>query len=365
MAELSPSQLDELEDGLEELAATTDVPTLGLSDAVSAEMEAYRSVLDLVQTHLSEEDPSPGVLDDVLAKAYAEAATVAPAREPVTLASTVRRRRWWMPALALAGVSAAVLVVVNPEQAMEGAVPREAVVAGAMPSPEPAVFDELDEALARAPETQAMLKGAKEEAVKEEPGLTENEQRLAPVDTKVNYKGSEGLSGLDLMAGLDGDLADKAPLKAASDSKARRTSADARARAKDDSVAPATKARSKQKSSKSTSAPSADSYQDMPEQKSPFAETADPKSDWGEALMEAHALRRRGKCDEAMSRYKVLARHDEVGDALLGEVYGGMGLCAEVAGSISTSTGYFGKARRLKPGLDAWLKTERGRTSSK
>ena len=65
MAELSPSQLDELEDGLGSLDATTDVASMGLSDEVSDHMEAYRSVLDLVGSHLGEEEPTQGLLDDV------------------------------------------------------------------------------------------------------------------------------------------------------------------------------------------------------------------------------------------------------------------------------------------------------------
>ena len=108
-----------------------------------------------------------------------------------------------------------------------------------------------------------------------------------------------------------------------------------------------------------------ESLEDLASQKSPFSDTSDPKRDWGEALFKAHKLRRQGRCGAALRDYQTLAQHDEVGDALLGEVYGGMGLCAEVSGDLSKTKIYFEKARRLKPGLDAWLTTERGRMSSK
>ena len=96
MAEFSPSELDQLEDRLEDLTATTDVASLGLPPAVAEEMEAYREVLDLVETHLVEEEPTAGVLDDVLAKAHAEVASGSTSTTPVATTrecATFRRRQ--------------------------------------------------------------------------------------------------------------------------------------------------------------------------------------------------------------------------------------------------------------------------------
>lgn len=360
MAEFSPSELDQLEDRLEDLTATTDVASLGLPPAVAEEMEAYREVLDLVEAHLVEEEPTAGVLDDVLAKAHAEVASGSTSTTPVATTRASKDRRWWMPALALVGVSAAVLILVQPDQAMEDGAPAEAVVAAPSVESAPAV-DELEDALARAP--APMEEGALEpEAPAAANALAQKTERGevdgAPTDADV-YEAKSAVGSTVAEASMGG-----------ASGRREKSAAPARGRSK---VAPPPKpkqARAKKKSSVASKASLSDQIDpfetnDSPAAASPFGETSDPKNDWGDSLMRAHQQRRRGQCGAAMSSYKILARYDEVGDALLGEVYGGMGLCAEVSGSLSTAKSYFDKARRLKPGLDAWLTSERGRTSTK
>lgn len=358
MAELSPSQLDELEDGLGSLDATTDVASMGLSDEVSDHMEAYRSVLDLVGSHLGEEEPTEGLLDDVLAKAHAEVAAV-PGSTPASTSGS-GRRRWWMPALALVGMSAAVLLIVEPEQAMEGAAPAE--LSGApVPSMDSPSADELEEALARAPAAKGPAATPTAEMVEEaEPEVGgQYGGGVTAADGATAERGKGGLVGLNLE-----EASDVAPAPTSKTTRASNGDGYAKSEAGDTRQS-ARRARSKTKSSKANAPKKLDALEDLASQKSPFSDTSDPKRDWGEALFKAHKLRRQGRCGAALRDYQTLAQHDEVGDALLGEVYGGMGLCAEVSGDLSKTKIYFEKARRLKPGLDAWLTTERGRMSSK
>jgi len=370
MADLSPSQLDELEDGLGELVATTDVAALGLSDEVAEQMEVYRGVLELVGSHLDEEELSTGVLDDVLAKAHAEVAATAGRDGAAKPTRAGGRRRWWMPALALAGVSAAVLLIVEPEQAMEGAAPAE-FAAAEVPSVSAPALDELEEALARAPASAPALQEP------EDPEAPLGEQArgdLTAADAKADEGTKEGL------AGLDADTTSESK-RARRSTKARETKGgsyakgggsaeaedDARGYGKAEADAPLSAQRppSKKKASKASAPKTLEGLDGLAGEKSPFGDTADPKRDWGETLSNAHKLRRGGRCNAALREYQTLARHDEVGDALLGEVYGGMGLCAEVSGDLSKAKIHFERARGLKPGLDAWLTTERGRMSSK
>jgi hypothetical protein len=353
MADLSPSQLDELEDGLDSLDATTDVASLGLSEEVADHMEAYRGVLDLVGSHLDEEEPSKGLLDDVLAKAHAEVAA-APRVTPAT-ASGAGRRRWWMPVLALAGASAAVLWIVEPEQAMEGAAPAEVASAPVAPTDLPST-NELEEALTRASAATppAEVVGETEPKVG---GLQGG--GLTAANGASAQRAQGGLAGLDL-----DEVSDPAPAPTSNTTPASNSDGYKNSEASDTQV-PAGGPRPKRKSRKANAPAKMNTLEDLATQKSPFSDTSDPKRDWGDALFKAHKLRRGGRCGAALREYQTLARHKEVGDALLGEVYGGMGLCAEASGELSKAKLYFDKGRALKPGLEAWLTTERGRMSSK
>lgn len=118
-ADLGPSELDLLEDALEELELDGAFERWAegeLDPRVSARLLDYRNVLAAARQALPLEDVPGGVLDDVLAQARQAAAT------PAATAAVVREA-WWsrlrhsfmVPALALAGTAALVLWVFDPK----------------------------------------------------------------------------------------------------------------------------------------------------------------------------------------------------------------------------------------------------------
>lgn len=118
-AELGPSELDLLEDALEELELEGALERLTQSELdprVSSRLLDYRNVLAAAREALPLEDVPGGVLDDVLAQARQAAATPAAAVAAVSEPWWTRLRRSFMvPALALAGTAALVLWVFDPK----------------------------------------------------------------------------------------------------------------------------------------------------------------------------------------------------------------------------------------------------------
>lgn len=121
-AELSPAELDRIEDVLEDLEDLEQVEDP--SPVVRRRLVAYRAILRTSREALPLEDPARGLLDDVLATAREAAGTTTlvppsgPARQP-----------WWkrwrksllVPGLAVAGAAALVLIIVQPRFASESA----------------------------------------------------------------------------------------------------------------------------------------------------------------------------------------------------------------------------------------------------
>ena len=128
MAELTPDELDRLEDALEEITGpdrVTDLDGLDLPPELVEHAAAYVEVLDAVAPHLASVAPSEGVLDGVLAEAR-EASRAVGVTAPPPVASEGRSsgrrggwRRWWLPAVSLGGVCAGVFFLVTPEAALE------------------------------------------------------------------------------------------------------------------------------------------------------------------------------------------------------------------------------------------------------
>lgn len=118
-ADLGPSELDLLEDALEELELDGAFERWAedeLDPRVSARLLDYRNVLAAARQALPLEDVPGGVLDDVLAQARQAAATPAAAAAVVSEPWWTRLRRSFMvPALALAGTAALVLWVFDPK----------------------------------------------------------------------------------------------------------------------------------------------------------------------------------------------------------------------------------------------------------
>ena len=171
MSEFSPSQLDRIEDALEELEAL-GVPS-ELLDGSQAEraaaqrLDEYRELLTLTREAMPLQEVPEGVLDRVLAQArestVAEVATSATADQAGPTAKGGASKSWWerfrlsllVPALAVAGGAALVLIIVAPlgndqEPARDGAVAKSEPATAregdrprpAPPPPEPAAAAE-------------------------------------------------------------------------------------------------------------------------------------------------------------------------------------------------------------------------------
>lgn len=140
MAELSPAQLDRLEDALERLEHEgtleqllgDDPDGVASADPVVAErFDDYRQIIALSREAMPIEEVPDGLLDDVLAQAKAAAAA------PAAVAA---RESWWkrwstslfVPAVALAGTAALVLWIGQPDDVSVGeAEPANTPVAAA------------------------------------------------------------------------------------------------------------------------------------------------------------------------------------------------------------------------------------------
>jgi hypothetical protein len=118
-ADFGPSELDLIEDALEELELDSGLDRFAVDDVdprVHARLTDYRSILVAAREALPLEDVPAGVLDDVLAQAHQAAAVPAAAAAAVHESWWTRARRSFMvPALALAGTAALVLWVFDPD----------------------------------------------------------------------------------------------------------------------------------------------------------------------------------------------------------------------------------------------------------
>ena len=119
--ELTPAELDRIEDALELLCDSDDAALRDASPIVREHLAAYREILALSRDALPMQEVPTGLLHGVLAEAReaAETTTIEPA-----LPSS---RSWWdrwrntlvVPGLALAASAALVLVIVGPQSASE------------------------------------------------------------------------------------------------------------------------------------------------------------------------------------------------------------------------------------------------------
>lgn len=111
--QLTPDELDRLEDALEDLLAGE--PPTDPSPAVTERMHAYRRVLELSREALPPVDVPDGLLDRVLDEARRAAALPPSSTETVDASWWDRFRRTYLwPSVALAGTMALVLWVMAP-----------------------------------------------------------------------------------------------------------------------------------------------------------------------------------------------------------------------------------------------------------
>lgn len=379
MAELTPDELDRLEDALDKITGpdrVTDLGELALPPELVEHAAAYVEVLDAVEPHLVGVAPSQGALDGVLAEARAASRTDG-ATAPAPVASEGPRsnrrggwRRWWLPALSLGGVCAGVFFLVTPEAALEDQAGTS--LASASKS-----------AMTRVNEAPERKSDAAIPAPADEPSAGPAEGAPASAGDGVDALRSKGYGGLGVtLKDTSGNVnkpveqESKAALPAKQGSLEEETikeeeaaepatapareapSSTAKASA-ESSAAPAPKApaRARKKTSKRKSAaPSADAAPEMDLD-------ADPKAAWFDALADAHAQVRSGACSRALDTYGELLRStqsDQASRRELARIQGGIGVCYERRGQLKLAESAFARARKLDAGIDAWINSLRG-----
>ena len=129
--QLSPAELDRLEDALEHLESIP-LPELDDDDPVGPLLSEYRELLQLSREAMPLEDVPAGLLDGVLEEARQAAANTAP--RPAAPWWSRLRLGVWVPTLAFAGSAAVLLVLLWPAAEEDAA--GDATVAQAEPEPE-------------------------------------------------------------------------------------------------------------------------------------------------------------------------------------------------------------------------------------
>lgn len=309
-AEFSPSELDLLEDALEDPELLPD----GASPALRDRLESYRAILGIADEAL----PMVEVPDGLLAGVLAEAAN-SPANTPEIAASPGLwerlRRSFVVPGFALAATAVLLIVVLRPNDADLGD------------------MSEVAEATKSAPEVE---EGAPARPAASEP------------------KREEVISAAALSEDGDASAAPKEDAKAEADD-----AVEAEAE-----PLPATKAAPKPERAKSKKSAKAD----MPAPASAggsvdpldgLAEEkvdADDKDALRSLLQQADSDRQRGRCSDATAAYKKLlgTKGNEEARALMG-----LGLCAEASGDDNAATDYYRRAKAINPALDSLITSER------
>ncbi|MCA9688600.1 MAG: anti-sigma factor [Myxococcales bacterium] len=305
----SPAELDALEDALAELreAAPASAEPASLGPRAQSRLADYRRVLALFHDATPLEDPSPGVLDGVLAAARA---ATPPDRERGRdgLLGWLRRS-WALPGLALATSAALVLILVRP-----GDPPREEPSA-ADRSAAPELAD------ARAPAAPAQTVEVEEVAADED--RVDATERTATVTAQPSAAQDEGVEP-------------------------------ARERPPAPRRSPPTRTREKKADAPSKEAEAANTMRSEPQAQGPR-----DKDSLRDALDRADRLRERGHCDEARPLYAEVAAAGGLEGAF---ALVGLGVCAELRGAHEEAERSLRQARETGLVDDARIARERAQT---
>ncbi len=305
MAEqFTPKQLDQLEDALERLAtcgseAPSILDDLELDAELSERLGEYDQVLALCREAFPLEEPREGLLDDVIAEAREVSRHIPVSQVEQRGGLRAAWERWrskLIPALALAGTAAAVLVIVKPSERL---------------SDEGEPLGQVD-----LPDREG---GEEKRSEPSEPARAEDEPEPTPSDPP-------GQSATTIEEPeVDGGPS-KPPTKVKPDRK--RTASGAGA--------------------KPTVAP-----EPSPEPVQPLS-----KDDTWRTLERANAARRTGDCDRARELYEqiIAATSDNVA---LARAKGGVGLCLEQDRKGAEAQKWFDDAREASPGVDSWIRGQR------
>lgn len=368
---LSPSQLDRLEDALEDLELEGIPSSLLDPDdddarAVADTLEVYRSILVMSRQALPSEEVPAGLLDDVLARAR-RAAAAAPA--PARAVPWWRRLGGWGPALAFGATAALLVVVVLPpaEDAPSATLADRGPVADVEPAAaEKAPALELEEAPAEAASAEAELDDAEQDAGWGALGGELSEGRGAAVETKRRERKA------DVPAAAEPDFDDDVASGNARDTKSKRASTSSssgrsKGQGYDPSPAdvPGGGAKSVPPPKKTAPAASGGAPNPAPRPSAPVGKADDKPTvkeevepGWAD-ITTGDAKRRAGACSSARTAYERAVEDDSA--EVRARAFAGLGLCQLEAGNASTAEGLFAKAKSADPKVEAFIAAERSR----
>jgi hypothetical protein len=314
MAEFSPTELDQIEDLLEDLELNEELPLSELSQEAGARLGEYQDILRMTREALPLEEPDPGLLAGVMAEARQSAFNASATSAGIVTAprgtgeaeDENSRPSWfsrWLPAFALAASAAGVLLWLRPESEP---LPSDGPLASAM---------EVETVDSR---TQA---GA-DTAIPSSDAVAQAEVDEEAEDAQPDSEASEAID-----PAADDGSASEGPSPASAKGSGRPT-----------------KARP----------PAPEESEDLAE---PAVEALDKDQAWSN-LTRAHQMRRRGECSSARALYGSLALEGNKNN-IRAQALGGRWLCEEFAGDLTSAEAQFSNARAVWGDIDGWISAER------
>lgn len=324
-AELTPAELDLLEDALADLEGLTPERD-DLPPHLRARLGEYQSILALTREALPMVDVPGGILDAVIAEAQRSPAVQAETPRPPSLWERLRRS-FVLPGFALAATAALLVLVLRPGD-------------------DPA---DLEEPPAIAP-AEAEPTAPAEAALKDM-----SEAPALPAAAAPSAAGDDEGKRLDAAAEAElpaEEEADVAPERSVTPPPGSVASDKATSRSKKEKAAPA----KKPSASKSAGGLGDGLLDDAKASKSEPAIDVGDKDALRSLLSAADKARYGGRCSDASGKYQQLRG---VGGMEEARALVGLGLCAEASGDPGKAGEYFKQARSLAPAIDSVIASER------
>lgn len=369
MSELSPAQLDQLEDALEDLELGG--AGSGLDPLVESRLGEYQQVLSLCRDAMPLQDVRPGLLDGVLAEAQASAPVAATAAQSQDQDSG--REPWWkrfrlsvwVPALAVAGSAALVLLLVRPAAEQESA---------SMSGP----IAQADAPPAAAAKAEAAADANKEQSAAAQPEIASEAANEILRDGLADASVEEARRGrLRFGDEQERGVAADEPSSAAEpepepepvpEQKRDRKADDAElgglgkigGKGKRQQRPPSSPSKASGGSSTKTPKPNAE-----PQRPSPKAPASTPAKPGAveevtgamSAIASGDKFRQKGDCGRARKKYASVRKDGSA--EVRGRALAGLGLCELAAGHTDSAESLFRQARLASPKVGSFISRER------